>query len=86
MTPASTIVETIAGLRHEYRAPPSSSAKTNSTEAARSSKTPSMSIRWNDAFENLLERRAASLRSPDEGRNIVTREIAIAPPGALISF
>ena len=53
-------------------------------EAVRSSRTPKISILRNDALENLLRRRAAKSKSPDEGRNTVTRTIAAAPAGALI--
>jgi hypothetical protein len=83
---ARTSDDITTALLHGYRVPPSSSAKTSKTEAARRSNMPRTSIRTQferRTFDRKAFKRGKRDDSSDAGRNMDTITNATTPPGIL---
>jgi hypothetical protein len=84
---ASTNGEIMAALFHGYRLPPSSRAKTISTEEMSNRNMPQISTRTNPDLDNLTCRRSRNVSLEllsDVGRHHVIKTRATRPPGTLV--
>lgn len=83
---ARTSVTMMAALFHGYRLPPSSRAKTSSTEETSNKNMPLISTRANSDLDSLVRRRSRNVSLElvsDVGRHHVIKTRATSPPGTL---